>query len=63
MPDMNVFCQGCGSEIFTVATDSPNVETVNYIICVTCGNKIEVDEVVNFKEVVYLSALPNHGNP
>jgi transcription elongation factor Elf1 len=55
MPDMNIFCEQCGAHRFDVVTNTPFAETVQSIVCSVCGRAIRVDDVVIFREVMYLS--------
>jgi transcription elongation factor Elf1 len=55
MPDMNIFCEQCGADRFDVITNTRLADTVQSIICSVCGRKIRVDDVVIFREVMYLS--------
>lgn len=58
MPDMNIFCKQCGSDRFNVTTSTPVAETVHSIFCSVCGQAIKVNEVVTFRDVLYLSRTP-----
>lgn len=55
MPDMKIFCEQCGTDRFDVSMKTPEAETVHSILCATCGQGIKVDEVVIFRDVMFLS--------
>ncbi|MFD3240370.1 hypothetical protein ACE2AK_14580 [Rahnella perminowiae] len=55
MPDINIVCEQCGSDRFVAAVNSPLAETVHSLVCAACQHPVPVDEVVIFREGMYIS--------
>ncbi|MGC6386926.1 hypothetical protein ACMV8I_04595 [Ewingella sp. S1.OA.A_B6] len=58
MPDMQIYCDHCGCDRFTVNKTKPMDVAVNALICRACGTPTGADSVVVFTERTWLSQIP-----
>ncbi|MBF7957573.1 hypothetical protein [Rahnella victoriana] len=65
MPDIKIVCEQCGSDRFVAAANTPLADIVHSIVCAQCQHPVRVDDVVIFREGVYISgtfdAFPSAG--
>ncbi len=59
MPDMQIYCDNCGCERFTVNKTKPSDVAVKSLICRSCGAPTRADSVVVFTEHTWISQPPN----
>lgn len=55
MPDIKIVCEQCGADCFIAAVNSPLAETVHSLICAVCQHPVRVEEVVIFRDGMYIS--------
>lgn len=59
MPDIKLICEKCNSEKFTVISSIAFSETVSSIVCAGCKHPVNVNEVVTFRDIPYLTLVPD----
>ncbi|CAH0237161.1 UNVERIFIED_ORG: transcription elongation factor Elf1 [Rahnella aquatilis] len=59
MPDIKLICEKCNSERFNVTSDVVFSETISSIVCAVCKHPVNVHEVVTFREIPYLTLVPD----
>ncbi|AEX54632.1 hypothetical protein GRAQ_04512 [Rahnella aquatilis CIP 78.65 = ATCC 33071] len=55
MPDITIVCGQCGSDRFVAAVNTPLAEIVHSLVCAECQHPVPVNEVVIFREGMYIS--------
>ncbi|PKE29406.1 hypothetical protein CWS43_15220 [Rahnella sp. AA] len=55
MPDIRIVCEQCGSDRFIATANTPFAETVHSLVCAVCAHPVRVDDVIIFKDGIYMS--------
>ena len=55
MPDIRIVCEQCGSDRFVAGVNTPLAETVHSLVCASCQHPVRVEDVVIFRDGVYIS--------
>ena len=58
MPDMQIYCENCGSDRFTVSKPKPMDLAVKSLICRACGTPTRADTIVVYTEHTWISQTP-----